>query len=137
MAVDAEDIEVFNDSLERCTSHPEFLGRFYEFFLASSPEVAEKFKNTNFARQKRALKASLYLLIFASEGKPEGTAHLDRMAETHGPGNMNIPPQMYDLWLESLLKAVQEFDIAFNPRVEKAWRNMLSSGIEFMRNPPK
>lgn len=134
MPVQPEDIELFNDSLERCTSHPNFLGRFYEIFLASSPEVAEKFNNTNFSRQKRVLKSSLYLLIFATEGKPEGVAHLNRMTELHGPGQLNIPAYMYDLWMESLLKAVAEFDIAFGPRVEKAWRSMLASGIEYLKD---
>jgi hemoglobin-like flavoprotein len=135
MSVSPEDIELFNDSLERCTSHTEFLTRFYERFVASSPEVAEKFKNTDFTRQRRVLKSSLYLLIFATEGKPEGTAHMEGMNELHGPKHLNIPAYMYDLWLDSLIKTVQEFDVGFSPRVEKAWRSMLAAGIEYMKAP--
>lgn len=134
MKFSTEDVELFNDSLERCTEHPQFLARFYEIFLASSPDVADKFKHTNFNRQRRMLKSSLYLLIFASEGKPEGLSHLDRMAEVHGKGHLDIPEFMYELWMESLLKAVREFDVAFSPRVEQAWRNMLLEGIEHMKN---
>lgn len=134
MTVSAQDIEIFNDSLERCNMHPDFLVRFYEIFIASSPEVAEKFKNTNFSKQRRVLKASLYLLIFAAEEKPEGLAHVERMAEIHGPNQMNIPSHMYDLWMESLLQAVKEFDVAYGPRVESAWRNMLQEGVELMKS---
>lgn len=133
MTVSTQDIELFNDSLERCTLHPNFLVRFYEIFLASSPEVAEKFKNTDFNKQRRVLKASLYLLIFATEGKPEGVSHLERMAEVHGPEHMKIPAYMYDLWMESLIKTVQEFDVAFGPRVENAWRAMLLEGVQMMK----
>jgi hypothetical protein len=45
------DIELFNDSLERCTSGRRFLDRFYELFVASSTEVAAKFAKG--ARQVR------------------------------------------------------------------------------------
>jgi hypothetical protein len=53
------DIELFNDSLERCTTGRRFLDRFYELFVASSAEVAAKFANTDFRVQKAALKVSL------------------------------------------------------------------------------
>jgi hemoglobin-like flavoprotein len=134
MALSSQDIELFNDSLERCTANPQFLARFYEIFLSSSPEVAEKFKNTNFNRQRRVLKSSLYLLIFAAEGKPEGMAHVQRMVELHGPANLNIPAYMYDLWMQSLLKAVSEHDPAYGASVEQAWRNMLAAGIAMMKD---
>lgn len=135
MTASPKDIELFNDSLERCTSNPNFLRRFYEIFLSSSPEVAAKFKNTDFKRQRRMLKSSLYLLLIAIEGKPEGMAHIQRMAAVHGPSNLNIPDYMYDLWMESLLKAVSEFDSAYRPAVENAWRSLLSIGIQVMRDP--
>src|SRR5215203_2137433 len=132
MPVSIRTIELFNDSLERCVQHPEFISRFYEIFLNSDPAIAEKFKNTDFHRQKRMLKASLYLLIFVAEGKEEGFAHMKRITELHGHGQLGIPAFMYDLWLASLLKAVGEFDLGYNPDVEAAWREMLSQGIEYM-----
>ena len=55
----ARDVEVFNDSLERCTSTRRFLDRFYELFVSSSPEVAAKFANTNLRVQKASVKVSL------------------------------------------------------------------------------
>ena len=52
-----------DESLRRCNAHPVFLDLFYENFLASSPKVKEKFANTDFAKQKRALQASLNLML--------------------------------------------------------------------------
>ena len=63
------DIELFNDSLDRCSGRPGFLDRFYELFLASSDEVAEKFERTDFRKQTRVLKASLYIMMMAE--RPE------------------------------------------------------------------
>jgi hemoglobin-like flavoprotein len=128
------DIQLFNDSLERCTAKPEFLSRFYDLFVGSSPEIAAKFKSTDFQRQRRMLKASLYLLIYAVEGKPEGLVHLERMAEIHGKGRLGIPAWMYDTWFECLLTAVRESDSRFSPETEAAWQNVLREGIDFMKS---
>jgi hypothetical protein len=57
------DIELFNDSLERCTSGRQFLDRFYELFAGSSAEVAAKFANTDFRVQKAAVKVSFYMIM--------------------------------------------------------------------------
>ncbi|MCG3192504.1 MAG: hypothetical protein DIJKHBIC_01751 [Thermoanaerobaculia bacterium] len=130
-----KDLEVFNDSYERCSASPEFVARFYELFVASSPEVAEKFRHTDFRRQKRALRASLYLMMVAVQGYPEGVAHLERMADLHGAGagKLDIGPHLYALWLDCLLRAVRESDPFFDDNVERAWKAVLTPGIEFMK----
>ena len=64
--MDAEILEIFDKSLGRCNARPGFLDRFYERFLAMSPKVAEKFKHTDFVRQKRALRASFHMMLLAA-----------------------------------------------------------------------
>ena len=49
------EIELFNDSLDRCLRRGGFFERFYELFLASSAEVRDKFLGTDFRRQRRML----------------------------------------------------------------------------------
>lgn len=131
MLTEAE-LEQFNDSLTRCTSNPRFLDRFYELFLASSPEVREKFSHTDFKKQHRMLQASFYMLMLAADGKPETRGHLERLAELHSGNGHNIPPHMYQVWLECLVQAVKECDAGFKPETEQVWRRMMSKGIEFM-----
>ena len=58
--MDKPAIRIFNDSLARCLSNDRFFRRFYELFLASSQEVRDKFRNTDFAKQNRMLRASFY-----------------------------------------------------------------------------
>lgn len=125
-------LEVFNDSLERCNTHPGFLDRFYKIFIDSSPEVAEKFKDTNFKQQQRFLKLSLYMALMAAQGMPEGDVHLKRIAERHSSRDLDIKPELYKLWLDSLLQAVQEFEPEYNDTTEEAWRSVLQKGIDFM-----
>jgi hemoglobin-like flavoprotein len=127
------DLEQFNDSLERMPG-ARFLERFYELFLASSPEVRAKFAHTDFRRQRRVLKVSLYLMMLAVEGRLEGRIHLDEIARRHGRGGLGIQPELYDLWLECLIAAVREHDPRFDAETERAWRAVLRSGIEVMKS---
>ncbi len=129
-----QDIELFNDSLERCTRSPGFLDRFYDLFLAASEEIAEKFKHTDFRKQKRVLRISLYMMMLVTEGKAEGDAYLKRIAHRHSKNELDIKPKLYDLWLACLIQAVREFDPLFSRETESAWRNIMRPGIEFMKS---
>jgi hemoglobin-like flavoprotein len=127
------DVELFNDSIERCSCRPEFLRRFYTLFLASSDTVAKKFKRTDLRKQARLLKTSLYIMMLAS-GESERIVHLERLAKLHSRAELDIKPELYDLWLDRLVQAVKEFDPMFDAETETAWRRMLQPGIEFMKS---
>lgn len=129
-----EEIALFNDSLERCTARHDFLDRFYQTFVASSKEVAEKFKHTDFRRQKILLKTSLYMMMLAAMDKPEAQEHLQRIARIHSRHGHNIQPKLYDLWLDCLIQAVKECDPAFDKKTDSAWRAMMAPGIAFMKS---
>lgn len=126
--------ELFNDSLERCTASAEFLDRFYDLFLASSREVAEKFRHTDFPKQKRMLKASLYMMILMAEGKSEIQKDLQRIAKRHSRADLDIRPELYTLWLDCLIQAAREYDPRFTPETETAWRRIMEQGIAFMQS---
>jgi hemoglobin-like flavoprotein len=128
------DIELFNDSLERCTSGRRFLDRFYELFVTSSAEVAAKFANTDFRVQKAALKVSLYMIMSSIERKPEGNVHLERIAARHSRSGLDVGPHLYDRWLDCLIQAVRECDPLFGEETEQAWRRVMRVGIEFLKS---
>ena len=130
----ARDVEVFNDSLEQCTSTRRFLDRFYELFISSSPEVAAKFANTDLRVQKASVKVSLYMIMASIQQKPEGTVHLERIAARHSRSGLDIGPHLYDLWLDCLIQAVRECDPLFGDETEQAWRRVMRAGIEFLKS---
>jgi hemoglobin-like flavoprotein len=127
------DVELFNDSIERCSGSPDFLRRFYALFLASSETVARKFEHTDLKRQARMLKTSLYIMMLAGGGS-ERIVHLERLAQLHSRAGLDIKPELYDVWLDRLLQAVREFDPLCDPEIETAWRRLLQPGIEFMKS---
>lgn len=120
--------EIFNDSFERCTSQPGFFEHFYAHFLATSPNIAALFKQTNFTRQKRLLKSSLLLLMmyYMELESPES---LHRVIEAHDRYHYNITPELYDQWLTCLLETVKAHDPYYDATVEAAWRAILEKGI--------
>ena len=131
--MDPTTLEVFDRSLRRCDALPYFLDVFYTKFLDSSPDVAKKFVNTDFVRQKRALRASLHHLLLAAQDQEKGPdAYLAGVAERHGEGQLEIGAELYDLWLDSLLATVKECDPEFSPEVEKAWEDVMMVGIQYL-----
>ena len=127
------DLKVLNDSLERCSARGDFIDHFYDLFLQSSEEVAAKFAQTDFRKQKRMLKASFYLILLANEGKPEGCSHLHRIAQLHSRTGVDVRPELYELWLDCLMQTVRAYDPQWTEEIEQVWRRMLRPGITRMQ----
>lgn len=133
MAIGEVTLQAVDASLHRCAADPEFLDRFYERFLASSPDVREKFANTDFDRQKRVLMASLQLMLLAAEDEKNGPErHLKELAIRHGRGQLAIGSHFYDLWLDSLLETVRECDPEWVPGIGQAWERVMGVGIGYL-----
>jgi truncated hemoglobin YjbI len=132
-AVNHDAIQRTRESLGRCVECDTFLQRFYELFLASSPEVAELFRNTDFERQKKVLRDSLYVMLVAA-GTTKGPAHdeVERLAKLHR--DVGVTHGMFTLWLDALIEAAREHDTHFSDELEKDWRASMSGPMEIMRS---
>ncbi len=133
MAMDRETIARFDASLARCLAEKAFLTRFYELFVESSPAIAEKFRDTDFQRQRRAMGASLYVLVLALEQGEAAMIYLKQVALQHSHKDLDVPPEMYDAWRDCLLQSVKEYDPLFSDEIEQAWREAVQFAINFMR----
>lgn len=122
----------FERSLARCLGGGDFFGAFYERFLSSSDQVRLKFSGTDFGKQKLVLQRSLYLMARSSLGIDEGLDHLEAIARSHSRRHLDIPPSLYELWLESLVLTAKEFDPEFSLDVERVWLGALRPGIDRM-----
>jgi hemoglobin-like flavoprotein len=123
----------FNESLDRCLADAAFLDRFYHRLTSSSEEIAEKFRQTDFDRQKAALKTALFVLLFAHQWNVAGDTYLQGLARRHNRNDLDVRPDLYDIWTDCLLQTVAEFDPSFGPPVEDAWRKVVGPGIEFLK----
>jgi len=105
---------------------------FYDKFIISIPEVAEKFVNTDIKVQKLEVRESLLCLVhfFATKKSDE---YMDQLGYVHSKKSMDIHPELYQLWINCLLATLREYDPKFDETVELSWRIVLAPGIEFMK----
>ncbi len=128
---------IFNDSYARVLSMDGdsdlFFSKFYEKFMSTSPEVRDKFKNTDMKRQKKMLKLALYQMLSFFMHK-KSADYMQGIAESHAKKDKDIAPHLYELWLDSLVDTVKELDPKFDPDVGLAWKSVMSMGITYMKD---
>jgi len=118
-------------SYGRCCASPAFFDNFYRHFLASSPAVREKFVNTDMAAQKLLLRQGILNLVMHARGMPD--TKLRALGCTHARTAMDIRPELYDLWLEALLKTIVEHDRQADAATLQGWREVLIKGISVIK----
>jgi hemoglobin-like flavoprotein len=126
---------VFLASLKRCLGSPGFLTAFYERFTGSSEEVREKFRGVDMQRQARVLEDSLYVVANAVQGEEGSVARgeLPRLAERHSRRDLDIRPELYDVWAQCLVETARAHDPQWAEDVAAAWRDTLAFGVGYMR----
>lgn len=129
-------LKIFLDSLYRVAVEPDvqrdLIVRFYEIFLATSPEIGNRFRHTDMARQREMLAQSLHEMVEFSTSRV-ASDRLDQVARRHSQAERDVPPELYEIWLDSLVKAVRQLDPEFTEDVELAWRVVLAPGIAYMK----
>ena len=94
--------------------------------------MAEKFIDTDFEHQQEAMRLSLRMMAMASVESDAADLYLEYIAKRHDRHHLNIEPELYDNWLESLIDTARECDDEFDAEVEQAWRSVLRYGIDYM-----
>lgn len=111
----------------------EFFAEFYKRFIARSEEAKRIFSKTNMRRQSTMLLKSVHYLVgmYATGSVSD---HIVRIAEKHSALELNIPPSLYDDWMESLIETVKAKDPKFDDEVALAWRFAFAPGLAVMRH---
>jgi hemoglobin-like flavoprotein len=109
-----------------------FFDAFYENFKRSSPTIRQAFKDTDMVRQREMLEKSFYSLFIFYATCNEND-YLEKIAHRHAKHDADVNPELYDDWLDCLLKTVKEFDPDYSRDVDLSWRLILSAGITYMK----
>ena len=121
-------------SFGRCTVNPDFMKDFYDEFLASHPSVQDYFKNTDMQAQRALLKNGLTYLIMFANGSAMAKGKMERLGESHDKNHMNINPQLYKYWVNSLLKVIKIHDKKMTKELFDAWKEVILIGVEKMKS---
>lgn len=131
----ATDADLVTRSYGRCLAQGTLLfDRFYDNFLKSSPSIAKMFIHTDMVKQKSLLRAGLnYAIMYSTEsGKLAAEGVLKRIQQSHSRSRINVDPKLYPLWINSLLKAIEETDPKFTPDLQRAWKHVLDNAVAYI-----
>ena len=127
--VPPDTIQLVEESYHRCQSEA-FFQAFYQRLLTSHESFPAMFVGTDFQRQNKLLQHGIGLLfIYAKRANP---AILERIATRHSHGDLDIAPDLYVHFVESLVGTVKLFDAQFTADLDAAWRKAIAPGIAFM-----
>jgi len=134
--IDQSHTDLVNQSYGRCLVKGDFWDKFYDNFLASSDKIGPMFTNTDLERQKGLIKSSLNFVI--SYAKDPSSAFvkgkLEHVGDIHSHSKLNVAPDLYPFWEDSLVKTVRECDDQFSPELESTWRTVISPAIELLKS---
>jgi hemoglobin-like flavoprotein len=123
--------DIVMQSFGRCCASNGFFDTFYVYFLSSSAEVRGKFADTDMTAQKQLLRHGILNLVMHARGMPD--RKLRALGCSHARGGLDIRPELYDVWLDALLKSIGEHDLLCNDETRLAWREVLNKGISVIK----
>lgn len=119
-------------SYGRCCRKDEFFVDFYDFFMASSDAIRDRFVDTDMTAQRHLLRNGVMQIILVARGMSD--RKLKDLGESHNRKGLNIQPAWYGLWEDALLKTVRAHDPDYTPELREAWRDVLKPGIDVIRS---
>ena len=117
-------------SYHRCRASEGFIDAFYDIFLSKSPEIAQKFSQTDFTIQKLMLRESLLEMLCFDRGLPGTRGAIETLGRRHQ--QLEVTSEMYAMWLDSLCEAVRQHDPEYSAELEQRWREAMQKGIAVM-----
>jgi len=109
-----------------------FLDRFYELFMKSNPVVARKLAATDIEKQQELLSQAVNMVILFPQGNKIAKNAIKRIRESHRRDALDIKPDYYKFWVDSLIAALAENDPEFNDELEQAWRKVAQEAIDYI-----
>ena len=108
--------------------------KFYDKLFARNSAIKTKFASTNFEKQRELLWQGVWSLLLFASGDSAGEIAIDWLGIRHSRKDLNIAPELYQDWADSIIDIVADSDPECSERVLEAWRRSIQPGIEFMRS---
>ena len=126
------DFEEVKQSFARCMIKGDVVGRFYEIFLDSHPDIKPRFENTDFDSQKHLLRQSVNLAMMFANDNQVAEKGIKRIRQSHSKSGLNILPELYPYWKKSFIQAASELDPEFSDELEQQWDLVLQKTISYI-----
>ncbi|MFZ7095606.1 globin [Luteimonas dalianensis] len=118
--------EDLQQSYGRCLRDKAFISRFYDVFLKSHPSIPAMFAETDFSKQRMAMRRGISAAIFHAAGSTLSRRTVEQMADVHGgKGRCPVDPALYPYWIDSLVRVIEQTDPEMDDRLRMRWRQAM------------
>ncbi|ALP54375.1 hypothetical protein Tel_15150 [Candidatus Tenderia electrophaga] len=125
-------VNAVKQSYGRSLGNHDLMNEFYDRLMASHADIARMFSGIDMRKQQAVLKQSLSMAILYPRDNLIATHAMERVRKSHARDRLNIRPELYKYWLDTLMGVVAESDPEFTPELEQQWRAVLSHTISFI-----
>lgn len=120
-------------SFARCMGRPDdFFDDFYATLSEKAPGIGAMFAHVDMQQQNKLIRQGVEALISYASGHEESESQLRRVGMTHGKQGLNISPELYALWVDTLVETIREYDNQADDNTDAAWRVVARGGIELI-----
>lgn len=90
------------------------------------------FAQVDMQQQNRLIRQGVEHLVSFAVGSEESSEALRRVGISHGQHGLNIAPELYPIWLDTLMDTVRNHDPEATDDVEAAWRVVARGGLDLI-----
>lgn len=127
------EFEQVKASFARCAAlGDEFFDSFYANLVDRETAIGQMFAETDMQKQNQLIEEGITHLIAYAQGDGEAETRIRELGRTHNRHFINVRPEFYPLWEESLLNALREHDPKLTPELADEWKKAIAPGIALM-----
>jgi hypothetical protein len=112
----------------------DFARLFYDDLLASDSLIRRSFEKTNFESQRSLLVHGIYSMLDFYEGKELGRMAIARLSKSHGPGQLDVSPAMFEQWMTTFHRTMAVSDPEWTDALSEKWERALRPAIEVLKS---
>lgn len=128
---DSDALRLVSGRFGFCSVQPTFFDDFYHTFLRQSSDIRRLFDQPDPSEQKQSLREGISWMLREAIDSAGAVSEWENASNPDQAGTRFVVPAAYsDLWLRSLLRAVQKHDPLFDANHERAWRSVLLRRLE-------
>jgi len=111
-----------------------FVSAFYARLMQSSDAIRQRFEHIDLEAQADILAHSIVMsFLFVDKSHQVAARSLDKVRESHNRDNLNIPPELYDIWLTCMIDTVANCDPHAEEALLRDWHTVMSVAINHIR----
>ncbi|MES0370710.1 MAG: globin [Mariprofundaceae bacterium] len=112
-----------------------FVTAFYVRLMEASEDIQKKFENIDLDAQAEILAHSIVMsFLFVDKNQNAAARCLNNVRESHNRHNLDISPELYDVWLECMIETVSVCDPQATEELLADWHTVMSVAVEHVRD---